>query len=426
MNKLWLKFQFEGEKRREPVEKDEFIVGRHSDADLSIADGRLSREHLKINHYGDLFFAADMDSSNGTTLNGEKLVVPLALNNGDRLDLGGGIELTVEIEEAVAEAEMPAPAEIGAAESADVAAGGAASSPAAVSAANGGIPKFLFIAAPLFGLFFVIFIVGAMILFSNGKKPAIADSEDIYASERDNLDVPTPKKKDDLVESNTSPSPDGTPSNTAVSNIAVNVPATPKVSTETARVEQHSAVFMRKIAQNDPTAFLTGEQVQAVNTKIKSVTSGALADNLNSAKKNSAAIRSLAVQKNLKPEFLAVAAITKLGGQRGDVLVTAQGMADTLDKLGVQVGNELGEDALLMVAAYEQGKAGDFLRMRNMLQQLSNQYPQSTREIRTIWFLNKNGKITAAEYEFALRFLAIGTVSQNPKDFNVNAEALTF
>jgi hypothetical protein len=50
----------------------------------------------------------------------------------------------------------------------------------------------------------------------------------------------------------------------------------------------------------------------------------------------------------------------------------------------------------------------------------------SPREIRTIWFLKKQGKITDAEYEYALRFLAIGTITQNPKDFNVNAEAITF
>lgn len=420
MKKLWLKFEYDGEMRREPVEKEEIIVGRHSAADLTIADGRLSREHLKINHYGDLFFAADMGSSNGTTLNGEKLVVPLALSEGDRLDLGGGIEMTVEFEEAFDEAATPAAAAATPEQAVETTAG-AGNAP--VAAAGAGIPKIFFIAAPLIGLFFVIFVVGAMFLFSNGNKPAVTDTDDIYTS---GDDFPAPKERDSPVDIKPSSSRDSSPSNTSVSNSSINIPATPKVSTEMARVEQNSAAFMRKIAQNDPTAFLTSEQVQAVNAKIKSVTTSALADNLNTAKKNSAAIRALAVQKNLKPEYLAVAAITKLGGQRGDVLATAQAMADTLDKLGVQIGNELGEDSLLMIAAYEQGKAGDFLRMRNMLQQLSNQFPQSTREIRTIWFLNKNGKITAAEYDFALRFLAIGTVSQNPKDFNVNAEALTF
>src|SRR5688572_384834 len=118
-------------------------------------------------------------------------------------------------------------------------------------------------------------------------------------------------------------------------------------------------------------------------------------------------------------------AVAKLGGNRGDVVQAAQGMADVLDKLSVQLGNEFGEDSLLIIAAYGQGAAGDTMKMRNMLQDLANKFPESSRAIRTIWFLQKNGKITQSEFDSALSFLAIGTISQNPKEFGVNAEALT-
>jgi hypothetical protein len=57
---------------------------------------------------------------------------------------------------------------------------------------------------------------------------------------------------------------------------------------------------------------------------------------------------------------------------------------------------------------------------------LVNESPSSSRQIRSIWFLKKNNHITEAEYESALRFLAIGTITQNPKDFGVNAEAIVF
>ncbi|NOT48714.1 MAG: hypothetical protein HOP17_13320, partial [Acidobacteria bacterium] len=187
----------------------------------------------------------------------------------------------------------------------------------------------------------------------------------------------------------------------------------------------NSASFLRQIAQNDPRAFLTGEQAAKVNAKVKQVgRSSALADNLNSARKNAAAIKSLAVSKNLKPEFLAVAAITKLGTSRGDVLQTAQGIADVYDQLGIHIGNENFDDALLMVAAYDQGAAGEPMKMRNMLQDIASKSSEGTRTIRSIWFLEKSGKITSGEYDRALNFLAIGTIAQNPKDFGVNAEAL--
>ena len=117
--------------------------------------------------------------------------------------------------------------------------------------------------------------------------------------------------------------------------------------------------------------------------------------------------------------------MAKLGNSRGDVLQAANSVADVLDKLGTQVGNESSDDALLMIAAFDQGSAGDFMKMRNMLQDLANKFPESARSIRSIWFLEKNGKITPAEFDSALTFLAIGTITQNPKDFGVNAEALS-
>ena len=83
-----------------------------------------------------------------------------------------------------------------------------------------------------------------------------------------------------------------------------------------------------------------------------------------------------------------------------------------------------GDDAAVLIAAYQQGVAGDFLKMRNMLQKLATDFPESSREIRSIWFLEQKQKITKAEFDNALRFLAFGTLMQNPKDFGVNSEPL--
>jgi hypothetical protein len=183
---------------------------------------------------------------------------------------------------------------------------------------------------------------------------------------------------------------------------------------------------LRKIAQNDTTAFLTSDQSKKVSDKIKQIgSSSALAENINSARKNASQIKSLATSKNLTPQFLATAALVKLGNSRGDVLQAAQSMADTLGKLQTQIGNELSDDSLLMIAAYDQGEKGDFMKLRNMLQDLANKFPESSRAIRSIWFLQKQGKISDGEFDFALRFIAIGTITQNPKDFGTNADPLT-
>ena len=77
-----------------------------------------------------------------------------------------------------------------------------------------------------------------------------------------------------------------------------------------------------------------------------------------------------------------------------------------------------------MIAAFDQGQRGDFMSLRNMLQDITTKFPESPRLIRTIWFLQKQGKISPAEFDFALQFIALGTISQSPKDFGISADPL--
>lgn len=449
MTELWLRFTDEnGSEKRLAVKSEQLIVGRHSTCDLSVADGRLSREHLKIERFGDIFVASDCGSSNGTTLNGAPLARPTTLKNDDELNLGGGLGINIELtaenfsaddsfdnfaddapDEADSPVEQKSPVVTSAPPNAPKSQG------ASVRRNDNSLPKSFFYLAPLFGFIVLLAIGGLIFVLSGNRGEEVANSGDdfIYSTEA-NEDSPTNANRTD-------PAPDETPkiaptpiaeppgNSTAEATITPESPEsptpTPKSSTDTAKIEQNSAAFLRRIAQNDPKAFLTSDQAQIVGSRVKQFGgSAALADNLRSAKANAAQIQALAVSKNLKPQFLAGAALAKLGNNRGNVLQTAQGMIEVLDKLSIQVGSELADDVLLILAAYDQGAAGDFLKLRNMLQQLSNQFPESSRTIRTIWFLRKNGKITEAEFEFAVRFLAIGTIAQNPKDFGVNAEEL--
>ena len=423
MEELWLKFiDTEGQSRRERVGGERFIVGRQSDCDLCIPDGKLSREHLEIERIGYNFIVSDLGSSNGTTLNGANLLGRVALSNGDRLNLGGSIEMTAEFaSEQLAAAPVAAEDNNGQAFEAPA----AASSPRPQTNAEpeGGFPMSIFLIAPVLGLLVILLVGGSIYMFSGGKRQDPVDNSDVVYKSDDEEDKPVNKKAkstDDDEPSNQTSSPN--------TSSTPDIPPLPSPSNtgEGGKSEVDGAAFLRRIALNDPKAFLTGEQAKLVNDKIKQVTSPALADNINAARQNSAKIKSIAESKSLKPQFLATAAITKLGSNRGDVLQTAEAMAETFEKLRTPVGNEFASDALLMVAAYDQGAAGDFLKMRNMLQDIATKYPESSRSIRTIWFLHKNNRITDAEYDFALRFLAVGTIMQNPKDFGVNTEALTF
>jgi hypothetical protein len=173
---------------------------------------------------------------------------------------------------------------------------------------------------------------------------------------------------------------------------------------------------------------LTGKQAEIVNSKINALKgSSRLAENFQAVKKNAAQFETLANSRNLKAQFLATAALAKIGDARGDPLAVAQTMLPFLNDLKVTLDNKLADDNLLIIAAYERGAAGKPRSLQSTLEALSKTTQNvSPREIRTIWFLREKGKITEAEFDFAVRFIAVGAIMQNPKEFNVNAEAVTF
>jgi pSer/pThr/pTyr-binding forkhead associated (FHA) protein len=431
MTELWLKFEDEkGDERRVPVEGSKFVIGRHSENDLSIPNGKLSRQHVKIEVFGEVFVISDCGSSNGTTLNGEDLREPVALKDGDVLNLGGGLEIETEMISDKPKSGKPAAAEDGdedsegedAAGSSPVsgAAGGQGSS--ASAAGNSSIPTAVFIAAPALVILFLVCGGGLLFLFggSDANSNNRRTDDDIVSFS------PTP---DDTPEKSPTPRPSSTVGgNSTPGSPSPEETSAPPISDEKKKIEAHSSSFLQRIALNNPNAFLKTTEIEIVNSKISQFKgSSALADNLKAVKNNASQFESLAQSKGLKPQFLATAALTEIGNNRGNPLEVAQRMLPIFSELRISLANNLADDNLLMIAAYDQGKAGKFKDLRNSLEALAKKNPSvNPREIRTIWFLKRQGKITDSEYEFALRFLAIGTITQNPKDFNVNAEAVIF
>jgi pSer/pThr/pTyr-binding forkhead associated (FHA) protein len=70
--------------------KSNFVVGRQEDVDLFFSDGLLSRKHCQISCTGGLFILRDLDSRNGTFVNGEKISRKV-LEEGDIIVAGSTI-----------------------------------------------------------------------------------------------------------------------------------------------------------------------------------------------------------------------------------------------------------------------------------------------------------------------------------------------
>lgn len=63
-----------GSKRRSyPLSKDSLTIGRMEDCDITLADPGASRRHAEVRREGDEWYVVDLDSTNGTLVNGKNV-----------------------------------------------------------------------------------------------------------------------------------------------------------------------------------------------------------------------------------------------------------------------------------------------------------------------------------------------------------------
>jgi len=63
-------------------------VGRAVECDIVIASKSISRENTRIRLEGRHWFVEDLGSTNGTYLNGERVITPMKLRDGDSIKVG--------------------------------------------------------------------------------------------------------------------------------------------------------------------------------------------------------------------------------------------------------------------------------------------------------------------------------------------------
>ena len=74
--------------------RGELGIGRAENNDLQVMDLKASRHHARIHTEGGLLVLTDLDSANGTRVNGVKVTKPHPLEHGDRITIGD-TEITV-------------------------------------------------------------------------------------------------------------------------------------------------------------------------------------------------------------------------------------------------------------------------------------------------------------------------------------------
>jgi hypothetical protein len=73
-----------------PLSSDRIVVGRSRECDVRVEDGNVSRRHAELHRDGDGGWSVvDLGSTNGTEVNGRRIAKRTALDDGDRVGVGG-------------------------------------------------------------------------------------------------------------------------------------------------------------------------------------------------------------------------------------------------------------------------------------------------------------------------------------------------
>ncbi|MBC7899909.1 MAG: FHA domain-containing protein [Saprospiraceae bacterium] len=149
-------------------------LGRTTDNAVSFPeDSNVSRCHAEIEMRGVEYCLIDLNSSNGTTLNGQKLVGESYLKSGDVIVLGGSSQITFETDKKIAETEVPAGAAPGSSVEMDMSPLSTAASHIAYAApqapVSGGSNTMLMAAGGACLLAVVFVVVAGAVYYSSGS-----------------------------------------------------------------------------------------------------------------------------------------------------------------------------------------------------------------------------------------------------------------
>ncbi len=74
------------------------IIGRSPNSDYPIANETVSARHARLSYHHNQWWVEDLNSTNGTYLNDERLTFPTVIISGDDLRCGR-VNLSIQIEE---------------------------------------------------------------------------------------------------------------------------------------------------------------------------------------------------------------------------------------------------------------------------------------------------------------------------------------
>lgn len=409
-----------------------FSIGRNPENNLQIDNSSLSRQHALVECFDDFLQITDCGSQNGTAVNGAPVMGAVELRDGDVITLGEVLDLKVGVRAAAvpistAAAQSHAAFLLAASSSSDISGAHEAAKP--LASHNQPRPAWWMSVPVLAATAAAVFVMlAAVVLLVVSRDNRRSPGERRGAQQENRKKPEDPAKIIGVLESQT-------PS--ARENLAtLDIASTPTRSSGTitlpsdsaalVQVERSAEQVMRRISTDSKDYSFSEKAVRDIAQKIDSyrASSAPVREALISLRKGGPSIAAAARNEGITPYFVLYAALAQTDGGRAgrDALTTAQAMLPELIALRTTLGHTP-DSSLLVIAAYPEGigtkKSHPLLgRMRGRIEDPITQ--------RNVWYLHEHGGINAEAYDLVIRFLALGVIAQNPKQFGVNAEPLAF
>ena len=78
----------QGQESKKPFSKPQILIGRDTNCDVAVMDEAVSAHHARLTHHHGQWWLEDLNSTNGTFLNHEKLTTAAVVITGDHFKCG--------------------------------------------------------------------------------------------------------------------------------------------------------------------------------------------------------------------------------------------------------------------------------------------------------------------------------------------------
>ena len=90
----------QGKESQHHFSQTEIMIGRDSNCDIAVMDEALSAHHARLTHHHGQWWLEDLNSTNGSFLNREKLSMPAVVITGDKFKCGNSFfDIRVDIDD---------------------------------------------------------------------------------------------------------------------------------------------------------------------------------------------------------------------------------------------------------------------------------------------------------------------------------------